>query len=128
MKVSVKVTHHSVVSDSLQPHGLYGPWNSPGQNTGVGGPSFSRASSQPRDQTQASLIADRFFNSWATREAIALFKSIQFYVWNHSYDNDPYVELGGKNNKNIKFVFKKLQKMYDLLCMLVLKWVESFLK
>ena len=25
----------SVVSDSLQSHGLYGPWNSPGQNTGV---------------------------------------------------------------------------------------------
>ena len=27
---------HSVVSDSLQPQGLYNPWNSPGQNTGVG--------------------------------------------------------------------------------------------
>ena len=27
---------HSVMSDSLQPHGLYSPWNSPGQNTGVG--------------------------------------------------------------------------------------------
>ena len=27
---------HSAVSDSLQPHGLYSPWNSPGQNTGVG--------------------------------------------------------------------------------------------
>ena len=26
----------SVVSDSLWPHGLYSPWNSPGQNTGVG--------------------------------------------------------------------------------------------
>ena len=26
---------HSVVSDSLR-HGLYSPWNSPGQNTGVG--------------------------------------------------------------------------------------------
>ena len=26
----------SVVSDSLQPRGLYNPWNSPGQNTGVG--------------------------------------------------------------------------------------------
>ena len=25
----------SVVSDSLRPHGLHGPWNSPGQNTGV---------------------------------------------------------------------------------------------
>ena len=27
---------HSVMSDSLQPPGLYSPWNSPGQNTGVG--------------------------------------------------------------------------------------------
>ena len=27
---------HSVMSDSLQPHGLYSPWNSAGQNTGVG--------------------------------------------------------------------------------------------
>ena len=26
----------SVVSDSLQPHGLYSPWNSPNQNIGVG--------------------------------------------------------------------------------------------
>ena len=26
----------SVVSNSLQPRGLYSPWNSPGQNTGVG--------------------------------------------------------------------------------------------
>ena len=26
----------SVMSDSLQPHGLYSPWNSPGQNIGVG--------------------------------------------------------------------------------------------
>ena len=25
----------SVMSDSLQPHGLHSPWNSPGQNTGV---------------------------------------------------------------------------------------------
>ena len=27
---------HSVVSNSLQPHGLYSPWNSPGQNIEVG--------------------------------------------------------------------------------------------
>ena len=26
----------SVVTDSLRPHGLYSPWNSPGQNTEVG--------------------------------------------------------------------------------------------
>ena len=30
----------SVVSDSLQPLGLYSPWNSPGENTGVGSLSF----------------------------------------------------------------------------------------
>ena len=30
----------SVMSDYLQPHGLYSPWNSPGQNTGVGSLSF----------------------------------------------------------------------------------------
>ena len=126
---------HSVVSDPLQPHGLYSPRNSPGQNTGVGSLSllqrifptnpgieprspalqadslispkvhsvqFSRSvvsdsatpwiiqstefsrpeywsgwpfsspgeSSQPRDQTQISRIAGRFFTSWATREVL----------------------------------------------------------
>ena len=30
----------SVTSNSLGPHGLYSPWNSPGQNTGVGSLSF----------------------------------------------------------------------------------------
>ena len=29
-------TYHLVMSDSLWPHGLYSPWSSPGQNTGVG--------------------------------------------------------------------------------------------
>ena len=28
--------NHSVMSNSLQPHGLLCPWNSPGKNTGVG--------------------------------------------------------------------------------------------
>ena len=49
-----------VVSDSLRPHGLHSPWNSPGQNTGVG------SLSQPRDWTQVSRIAGGFFTSWAT--------------------------------------------------------------
>ena len=37
------------------------------QNTGVGSLSFSRGSSQPRNQTQVSRIAGSFFTSWATR-------------------------------------------------------------
>ena len=38
--------------------------------------SFSRGSSQPRDQTRVSCIADRRFTIWATREAST--KVIQF--------------------------------------------------
>ena len=33
--VESKSKSHSVVPDSLQPHGLYSLWNSLGQNTGV---------------------------------------------------------------------------------------------
>ena len=35
-QMKVKVSFHSVMSDFLQPRGLYSPWNSPGQNTGGG--------------------------------------------------------------------------------------------
>ena len=37
---------------------------------------FSRGSSQPRDQTQVSHIADRFFTSWATREECSNYHTI----------------------------------------------------
>ena len=56
---------HSVMSNSLQTHGLYSPWNSPGQNAGVDSPSLL----QGIFPTQVSRIAGRFFTSWATREA-----------------------------------------------------------
>ena len=36
LEFSSESESHSVVSDSLQPHGLYSPWNSPGKNAGVG--------------------------------------------------------------------------------------------
>ena len=41
---------------------------SPGQNTGWVTVPFSRGSSQPRDRTQVSHIAGRFFTSWATNK------------------------------------------------------------
>ena len=59
----------SVVSDSLRPRGLYSPWDSPGQNTGVVAFPFSRGSSQPRNWTRVSCIAGGFFATWAMREA-----------------------------------------------------------
>ena len=58
----------SVVSDSLWPHGLYSPWNSLGQKLEWVAVLFLRGSSQPRDRTQVSHIAGRFFTSWATGE------------------------------------------------------------
>ena len=39
MKSQMPSESRSVVSNSLRPHGLQSPWNSPGQNIGVG--SFS---------------------------------------------------------------------------------------
>ena len=53
--------NRSAVSDFLRLHGLYSPWNSPGQNTGWVTVSFSRGFSQPRDWTQVSHIAAGFF-------------------------------------------------------------------
>ena len=45
----IKQELSSVMSNSLRPLGWYSPWNTPGQNTGVGTVPFSRGSSQPRD-------------------------------------------------------------------------------
>ena len=36
MIISIECESCSVMSDLLPPHGLHSPWNSPGQNTGVG--------------------------------------------------------------------------------------------
>ena len=68
------------VSNSLRPHGLYSPWNSPGQNTGVGSLSLLQGIFQPRDRTQVSRIAGRFFTSWVMREA-HMNNHISCHVW-----------------------------------------------
>ena len=51
---------HSVVASSLQPHGLYSPWNFPGQNTGVGSLSlFQGISIFPTQGSNPSLPHSR---------------------------------------------------------------------
>ena len=66
---SLENESYSIMSDSLWPHGytIHGilqasilEWVAV---------LFSKVSSQPMYQTQVSHIADRFFTSWATREA-----------------------------------------------------------
>ena len=53
--------YSSVMSNSLWPNGLYSPWNSLGQNTGVEAFPFSSEYSQPRDLTQVCHIAGGIF-------------------------------------------------------------------
>ena len=66
----------SVMSDSLQPHGLFPirflcPWGFSRQEYWSRLPCPSPGSSQPRDWTEVSCTARGFFASWATREAQA---------------------------------------------------------
>ena len=104
---------------TLWPHGLYNPWNPPGQNTWVcslsllwgifptqgskprscalqvwilyqlsqqGSPRilecvacpFSSGSSWPRNQTRVSCTTGRFLTSWATKEALHIYKGIPY--------------------------------------------------
>ena len=63
----------SVVSNSLQPHGLYParllcPWNSPDKETGVGCHFLLQGIFLPRDWTWISCTVGRFFTSWTTRK------------------------------------------------------------
>ena len=56
----VESESHSVMSDSLRPHGLYSLWNSLDQNTGVGSLFLLQGSSQPREWTQVSRNTGEF--------------------------------------------------------------------
>ena len=60
------------MSDPLWPQGLYSPWDSPGQNTGVGSLSIL----QGIFPAQISCIAGEFLTNWATREALFVLKDV----------------------------------------------------
>ena len=54
---------------TLQPHGLYSPWNSPGQNTGVHSLSVPQWIFPTQELNPGLLHCRQFFTSRATREA-----------------------------------------------------------
>ena len=58
---------HSVASDSLQPHGLYSPWNSPDQNTRVGCLSLLQVIS-PTQGSNPGLPCCRRIIYWPSRK------------------------------------------------------------
>ena len=85
-------------------HRLLCPWNSPGKNTGVGSHSLLQGSSQPRDRTQVSCIAGRFFTIWVTREPISPFGWIQISVFSCIWTGVPIrttsITLRSEKGKN----------------------------
>ena len=64
---------HSDMSDSLRPHELYSPCNSPGQNTGMGSLSLLQWIFPIQESNSGvSCIAGGFFTNWDIREASIL--------------------------------------------------------
>ena len=57
------------MSHSLWPHGLYSPWNSPGQNTGVGSLSLLQGIFPAQESNWVSCIAGSFFTNRPIKEA-----------------------------------------------------------
>ena len=68
---------HSVVSDSLRPHRLYSPWNSPGQKSGVGSLSLLQGIFPTQGSNPGLPHCRRFFTSWARREELKLIQSFE---------------------------------------------------
>ena len=54
--ISCESECHSFIYNFLRPLGLYSPWNSRGQNAGVGSLFLLQWSSQPRDQTRSPAL------------------------------------------------------------------------
>ena len=71
----------SAVSDSLWPHGLYSPWNSLGQNTGVGNLSLLQSIFPTQGLNPGLLHCRWFLYKWATRKV-------------HSKGNQSWILIG----------------------------------
>ena len=61
------------MSDSLWPHGLYSPWNSPGQNTGVGSPSLLQGIEPGSPALQVDSLPTELSGKHKPREKLTLF-------------------------------------------------------
>ena len=102
--------------------------------------SFSRWSSQRRDQTWVSCFADRFFTIWATREAHRI-KEKEYNLWK-TRSTKPSVQhpspqnriqsmqrrynWGNKKNKFLR-AKKQTPKIFRMKCVrLRMKWIHFY--
>ena len=65
------------MSDSLQPCGLYSPWNSPGQNTGVGSWSLLQGIILTQGLNPGLLFGRQILYHWATGSPISWLPTIK---------------------------------------------------
>ena len=76
--IESETTSHSVISVSLWPNGLYSPWNSAGQNTGVDSLSHLQWIFLTQE-FKWGLLHSRciFFVNWAMREALLAIRELK---------------------------------------------------
>ena len=72
---------HSVVSDSLWPHGLYSPWNSPGQNSGVGSLSLLQGIFPTQGSNPGRLHCRWILYQLSHKETLSMWFSWWYYTW-----------------------------------------------
>ena len=89
----------SVVSDSLRCHGLYSPWNSPGQNTGMGSHSLPQGIFPTQGLNPGLLHGRKIIYHPSNQGSILL---LPFNL------NTVYMLY---SNKNMFLIFKKRFKM-----------------
>ena len=67
-----------LVSDYLKPHGLYSPWNSPGQNTGVGSRSLLQGIFPTQGLNPGLLCCRRILYYLSHQESLKKYHQIRF--------------------------------------------------
>ena len=98
------------MSYSLRPNGLYSPWSSPGQNTGVGSASLLQGILSTQDRTQVARTAGRVFTNWATREALSLLKQRTKWKAQSLQAETTRGELWGAEGQTLKWALDGARK------------------
>ena len=82
MYVSVSESEsRSVVSDSLRPRGLCSPWNSPGQNTGVGSLSLLQGIFPTQESNQGLLHCRWILYQLSYQGSPCIYKEIKKFTF-----------------------------------------------
>ena len=98
-EIAVCCETHSVMSDSLQPRGLYSAWNSPGQNTGVSKPfpspgDLPNPGIEPRSPTlQVDSLPAKPILSMCVEFWNCIYMRTYIYIYSHMCMNSKFHNL-----------------------------------